>query len=591
MDPSTAIIAAVLYPTALVANPLDIKMEDNISTPWCNSMLNPKNRVDSLHHVQQPRWRIDGGEADGTRYFTIPDFALEKPPLRIDTYLPQLSSYPESLQDVLQTQSVMFTPSSRISCHSISAYITRALEIWSNQQQKFEMVYRGMPFGSRIVFNNITSDIKLLNIHIIPDFGIEHQWFSLQALKDLWNLPSSNWPDIISLEELHLIQQPHEAISLVKIPQRHSSELFVFKSVLRDIEYFYHELKVLLTLKPHPNIISRPVYIVTKECRFGGKTGVCGFILQYHRSGTLQNALLNLPSDTKTRLKCQLRWAKQITSAIQHVQTSTIGFYSNLKLINVVMSASGTGRDLDAVLIDFEQRSGFFSWSPPEIHYIHYLEHLATFSQSSTTRSHYTRMLQSYIPSWIPLDSKPRYSNPQHGYSFPWLVLSRAEQEAAQVFMLGKVLWCIFEGAGSMSCCISIESFREAPCDILFPSFRNTPMSIRDCIRKCTAGAPEWNGRWPGVVLRGNKLYPFEKTEADSEWVGTSREIQEAARTWWKEEIRHAEVFLGVRRRLRSGVVLEEELMKVLAFMKERPTLEEVAEALDKLSQELEDEV
>lgn len=116
-------------------------------------------------------------------------------------------------------------------------------------------------------------------------------------------------------------------------------------------------------------------------------------------------------------------------------------------------------------------------------------------------------------------------------------------------------------------------------------------MSIRDCIRKCTAGAPEWNGRWPGVVLRGNKLYPFEKTEADSEWVGTSREIQEAARTWWKEEIRQAEVFLGVRRRLRSGVVLEEELMKVLAFMKERPTLEEVAEALDKLSQELEDEV
>ena len=494
MDPSTAIIAAVLYPTALVANPLEIKMEDNISTPWGNSMLNPKNRLDSLHHVQQPRWRIDGGEADGTRYFTIPDFALEKPPLRIDTYLPQLSSYPESLQDVLQTQSVMFTPSSRISCHSISAYITRALEIWSNQQQNFEMVYRGMPFGSRIVFNNITSDIKLLNIHIIPDFGIEHQWFSLQALKDLWNLPSSNWPDIISLEELHLIQQPHEAISLVKIPQRHSSELFVFKSVLRDIEYFYHELKVLLTLKPHPNIISRPVYIVTKECRFGGKTGVCGFILQYHRSGTLQNALLNLPSDTKTRLKCQLRWAKQITSAIQHVQTSTIGFYSNLKLINVVMSASGTGRDLDAILIDFEQRSGFFSWSPPEIHYIHYLEHLATFSESSTTRSHYTRMLQSYIPSWIPLDSKPRYSNPQHGYSFPWLVLSRAEQEAAQVFMLGKVLWCIFEGAGSMSCCISIESFREAPCDILFPSFRNTPMSIRDCIRKCTAGAPEWNG-------------------------------------------------------------------------------------------------
>lgn len=38
------------------------------------------------------------------------------------------------------------------------------------------------------------------------------------------------------------------------------------------------------------------------------------------------------------------------------------------------------------------------------------------------------------------------YDNPDHGYYNTWASLSSPEQEAAEVFMLGKVLWCIFEG-------------------------------------------------------------------------------------------------------------------------------------------------
>jgi hypothetical protein len=581
MDPSTEMVAAIMYPSALEAKYIETNKKADVSIPWSDSLTNPKNRIDSLSPMKHPKWRIDGGEVDGTRYFALPSFTLRKPPLRIDTYIPDTSLYSESLRAIMQPQSTMFTSSSRISFLPISNYVLRALEIWSNRQPDLESVYMNMPFGSRIIFDTITSDIRTLDIHILPNFDIERRWLSVKTLQDLWNLPCSSWPAQIDLEELELIQQPHEAISIVEIPKTHGATPFVFKSVLRDIEYFYHELKILLTLEPHRNIISRPSYVVTKRCRFGGKIGVCGFILQYHRSGTLQNALLHLPKDLDVRLKTQLRWAKQLTSAIQHIHESPIKFYSNLKLINVVMRATNTGTDSDAILIDFEQRNGHFSWSAPEIHYIHYLEHLATFSASSETRSRYTGMLQIYIPSWKPLNSKTRYNNPEHGFSFPWLVLTEEEQESAQVFMLGKLLWCIFEGASGISSAITVETFREEPCEIMFPTFSRTPPSLRGFIRRCTAGAPEWEGRWPGVARRDNKLYPLGKTGVGGGPLGTLKETQEAAKRWWSNEIKAAEKFLDARSRLKLGIPMEEGSLKTVAFMEQRPTLMEVKAALE----------
>jgi len=145
--------------------------------------------------------------------------------------------------------------------------------------------------------------------------------------------------------------------------------------------------------------------------------------------------------------------------------------------------------------------------------------------------------------------------------------------------MLGKLLWCIFEGASGISSCITVETFRETPCAVIFPTFLHTPLKLQDCIRKCTAGAPEWNGRFPGVVRKDNNLYPFEKTE---ELVGTA-ETQEAARAWWREEIRDAELFLDVRRRLQAGYVVGEDSIGSVKFMRQRPSLKEVANVVDLL--------
>ena len=583
MEPSVTMVAAIMYPTALEIPTIKTCQQPSATLEWFESTLNPKNRVDSLHAVISPRWRIDGGEADGTRYFAIPSFALRKPPLRIDTYIPGSESFPGVLQNLLQPHSTIYTPSSRINTHNVSLYILRALELWSDQQPNLETIYRSMPFGSRIIIDGISSDMRRLKLYFMPNYEIESQWLSVQALQRKFDLPSSSWPPIIDYQKLQLIEQPHECISLVQLGEQHGSNVFVFKSVLRDIEYFYHELKQLLQLSPHPNIVSKPLYIVTKSCLFGGKIGVCGFVLQYYTGGTLQAALSNLPGDEDIRLKSQFRWARQLTSALQHIHESPTMYYSNLKLINVVMNESGTYEESNAVLIDFEQRSGFFSWSAPEIYYIHYLEHIATFSKSSSARLKYSNLLKSYIPSWRPLNSNTRYDNPQHGFSFPWLALTREEHESTQVFMLGKLLWCIFEGAWGMSSAVTIETFREQPCDILFPNFLRTPMRLRACIRNCTTGAPEWRGRWPGVVRRGNKLYPFQGQWDGVEATKVTEETQDSAKRWWRQEIQDAERFLDIRRRMKQGEEMEQSCKKVVEFMKQRPTLIQVSTALESL--------
>ena len=118
----------------------------------------------------------------------------------------------------------------------------------------------------------------------------------------------------------------------------------------------YSELNILLSMDPHPNIVSRLLYLVGKKCRLGSNVGICEFILEYHPLGNARDEV------------DQFRWARQITSALIHIRDGPSGFYSNLKLDNILLACRKN--NLDAILIDFEQCSGSYAWSPPEINYL-----------------------------------------------------------------------------------------------------------------------------------------------------------------------------------------------------------------------------
>ena len=459
----------------------------------------------------------------------------------------------------------------------------------------FETLYLSLPFGSQIIVPELTLDpaATASTIHLLPNYTVEQAMIPLPALRQLW--PSSiTYPPTIDTTSLTFHSQLHEAITLVTIASSPDpSRKYVFKSLLRDQKYLYNELKMLLTLPHHPNLVSRPLYIVTHKCRFGGKRGVAGFILEYYPLGSLASHLSS-PSfcDNNSSLPDRFRWARQIAEALIHVNDAG-GFYPDLKPDNVVLRQK-KGGEIDAVLLDLEQRGGWFSWSPPEVGYVEYIEILASRAPDENTRDEMTALLKGYIPHWTPPLQEERYrAAVSGGFSAPWLALARLRREGgalgtlldkAQSFMLGKLLWCIFEGRAVVRCGIDHELLRDAdPGSFAFPQFRETPGRVRGLIRACTAGVAEWKGRGRGVVLRGGKLVPASWDGKGAE--PDAGEVREVAREWWTSEVEAAKEFLGEITGVNNGN--RGASRGVLGDAMQRPLLSDVLAELKRVEREV----
>ena len=580
MDPTTDNLGIFLFPTAICTRNPPSEEQPSSESTWSDSYLNPKNRINSLSKLKKQRWTIDGSSPIGTRLYAFPDFARGGPPLCIDTYIPNINQEPGYLRDVLRPNSSIFVENGQVECSSIAQHILQALEAWSEHWgwEEFEEAYLNMPFGSRILIKNIHIDPRKMIIDLVPYYAVEQQMLSVDALQALWELAQGAWPEVLDIKELHFVKKLHETISLVRISGE-DPQIYVFKSLTDDLKPFYHELKTLLTLPYHPNIISRPSHIITKKCGFGGKTGVCGFVLEYHAHGTLRTVLNERSIHRALTFQDQLRWAIQITSAILHIHETTSGdiFYTTMKPENVVMAISPSDPTiLDAVIIDFEQRLGPPCWNPPEINYIDYITTLAKKASLVSMKQKYVSLLEPANLLWPENESKTstttKYNNPRYGYSHPWPTLPVKQREAAQVFGLGKLLWCIFENGTLLNTAIGIHTFREGVSDLEFPDFRRSPGRVRELVRKCTMGDGEWRDRGLPLVRRGVKIGvrggDGEETEED---------VRVACRKWWRQEVADAEKFVAAR------AMRNMEDADVWNWTFERLTLREVLDGLESL--------
>jgi hypothetical protein len=243
------------------------------------------------------------------------------------------------------------------------------------------------------------------------------------------------------------------------------------------------------------------------------------------------------------------------------------------------MATSSHNSDvLNATLIDFEQRLGGHWWTPPEINYIAYLVTLATKSPVLSMKQKYTCLLESanLFPPDINVSTTTRYANPSYGPCHPWPTLSPAQREAALVFALGKLLWCIFENGTLLNTAIGARTFREDVCGIEFPEFESTPPGpLRELVRRCTSGAGEWRGRKMPLVRRGKTI-----GVRGGEGRECVEDVQVAARKWWREEIEDAEKFVSAKI---GGCGGDEE---VWAWARERPGLREVLQVLERSAEE-----
>ncbi len=350
----------------------------------------------------------------------------------------------------------------------------------------------------------------------------------------------------------------------------------------------YHELKVLLTMPPHPNIVQKPLYLVTSYCPVHDEHRVCGFILKYYKLGALQELLPQRMLDGSLNQHDQINWAKDVTSALRHISSAFRQFYSDLKMDNILV-VSEDGRER-AILVDFEQGRNLYIWAPPEIYYVEWIAELGSKDisrsddLSAETIDKYSAILDRHLSSRgysLPLQTPgPIYENPLHGWYYPWLISTAQEREAGEIYSLGKVLWCIFEGVGDacnvLGRSIAFESEQQ------FPEFRRTPESLRELIRRCTAGAREWKDNPIELVRVGETVYPRGKTGRHGEPKATAGETLQAIKAFWQDEMLKAEKFVEARLRYDKGEAYPED-MTWLDYL-QRPTLEEVAQALESFS-------
>ncbi|AEO71975.1 uncharacterized protein THITE_159739 [Thermothielavioides terrestris NRRL 8126] len=129
-------------------------------------------------------------------------------------------------------------------------------------------------------------------------------------------------------------------------------------------------------------------------------------------------------------------------------------------------------------------RGGWFAWSPPEVAYMEYLEVLAGDSglPQGELKDEVVTLLKEFCSdaAWCPRQPFAHCGIGHRALQGPSPAHESASSELAMAL----------------------------------PEFRNTPDVVRQLVRVCTAGAPEWElpvrgqQRRPGVVIRAGKLYP-----------------------------------------------------------------------------------
>jgi len=547
-------------------------IEENPS--WLESQLNPQARIDSLEAPQNPLWRIDGCTGLGTQYYAIPLFLGAVPPLRFDVFIPEEAGKSPVLRRLLDLNAAFHTKdSARVRRLGISRHILRTLQAWtlSGTRESVAQVYKDLPFGSRIIFENLDLNIRNIKITIAPMHNLEKQLLKIANIANRIGLPADVLPEPIDIHQLELVQQLHDSVCVVRLNNDKSQsqdkssrngerldDVWIFKTLTSGTKYLYRELQNLLRLESHPHVISRPRYLVTKYCQFGGKTAVVGFLIPYHSAGSLRDTLPLLRMHGQLTLDLQLKWAVQLASALSHIREQGRIFYPDLRLDNVVLSDSG-----DIIMVDFEQRGVWCEFAAPEVNALEYTRILASDESLANgedateplipeeVRNHFSALLTRELPDWEALQEREDYCKLPHGYesyNVAWECLSPAEQEAAEVYMFGRVLWCIFEGQSAPQRAAVWQSYRFEP-EIEFPTFRQTHPGLRDLINRCTKGRREVLSSL--VVRSGSKL--VLRTSGSPDDSGNAADqadpsvVLQAAKDWWSAEVKVAEEFLQMR--------------------------------------------
>lgn len=178
---------------------------------------------------------------------------------------------------------------------------------------------------------------------------------------------------------------------MVRIKHDTREETAILKARGGNPDALYHELKLLLRMAPHKNVVARPLFLVTL-CYQSGIERACGFILKFYPGPNFEQALKQKNRDATLHLSDQLNWAKDVGRGLLHVQSSPVKFASDLKMDNIMMPIDD-GQEIP-ILIDFEQSRNVFARAAKEIYLVEWLGTVANSSRvTPIVRNKYTSLL------------------------------------------------------------------------------------------------------------------------------------------------------------------------------------------------------
>lgn len=566
MDLSSATIRDVIHPTAIYSQASQPLPTSNTCEPpesqWNDSQLNPKNRIDSLTPPKNSLWDIEGCAALGTQFYVVPLFLEHLPPMRCDVLISEDATDSPLVRRLLDLDTVFHSRDRRrLKRQGIYAYIIRALAVWTAEIgiDKVADLYFNQPFGTRIIFENLPLDVRTVKIRVAYTHFVESRQRSVQQLLALWASHDGviEVPQTVDIYSLDFVSQLHDSVCIVRYHQKHAdcqetadegSRLWVLKALTSSVKFMYHELKMLLQMPPHPNVVARPVKLVVKKSKMNeNRVIVVGFLTEYYAGGGLRDELPMLRKTGRLKLKDQLIWAEGVCAGLMHITCKSHTYYPDLRLDQIVFPAG----EKRPIILDMEQRGVWAEFGPPEINALEYIKMLALAQEADGEENdpssadeeadprfpRYADYLDQLLPEWRHLcRSDGSYNNPSEGYNVAWAALRREKREYAEVYMLGRLLWCIFEGMSAPQLGAIWQSYHNEP-EYEFPEYRLTPEPMRRLIDRCTRGRREPLSRI--VVRRGNKVVLRNEPTG-----GSGEQVRIAARQFWKAEVKWARNFV-----------------------------------------------
>jgi hypothetical protein len=231
------------------------------------------------------------------------------------------------------------------------------------------------------------------------------------------------------------------------------------------------------------------------------------------------------------------KWSLQLASALLHLHHVEGFFYPDLRLDNIVLS-----EDRDVIMVDFEQRGVWCEFAAPEVNAIEYIRLLAIDDEiDPEICDKYKSILTEMLPEWEQMGQGEGYIWPSPGYNVPWACLTGTEEEACEVYMLGRVLWCIFEASSAPQRAAVWLSYPWEPM-VEFPGYTTTPEPIRQLIDACTRGRQIGLSKY--IVRKQKRLVMRELEHTGG---STPEMVQQAASDWWAGEIEFSERWLKER--------------------------------------------